>query len=98
MPVSLTNVNDQPRNLRVSGFTIKENSAKGTVVGKLSSTDEDVGQTITYSLSNSDSGRFTVKSNKNIVSAQDVNYETKTSHTIVVVGTDSGSPPMKVFS
>lgn len=94
--ISLTNINDQPRNLKLSGYTIKENSPKDTVVGTLSSTDEDVGQTVTYSLSDSDGGRFAIKNNKYIVSAQDVNYETTVSHKIVVVATDSGSPAMKV--
>jgi hypothetical protein len=48
--VSVTPVNDLPRNLAFSGTTIDAAAAAGTVIGQLSATDPD-GDPITYSVS-----------------------------------------------
>ncbi len=42
------------------GFTIAENSANGTVVGTVLTSDPDASNTYTYSLVNSASGRFAI--------------------------------------
>jgi protocadherin Fat 4 len=76
--------------------TITENSATGTVVGTLSSTDPDSGETFTYALVDVN-GDPVVDSNFEIVGNEirvkagaDLDYETATSHTLRVQVTDSG--------
>ncbi|XP_065192577.1 cadherin-23-like [Sycon ciliatum] len=96
LTIDATNVNDQPRNLQLNGYTIKEGSAIGTQVGSLSSSDEDVSQSTTYSLVDDDGGRFKISQNKFIVAAKVANFETQTSHHITVRATDNGSPALYV--
>ena len=64
--ITLKNINDRPRDLKISGFKVHENQPVGTVVGKFSGTDEDIGQHLSYSLDNDDYGR----SVQNILSCQ----------------------------
>ncbi|MEJ1162046.1 cadherin domain-containing protein, partial [Prosthecomicrobium sp. N25] len=63
--VDLTDVNDNgPSDILVSGGTIAENSAGGTVVATLSTVDADTGESFTYSLAGTDAGLFTVVGNE----------------------------------
>ena len=48
--IKVTNVNEQPTALSLSGLTIAENSATGTQVGTFSTTDVDAGDSHTYEL------------------------------------------------
>ncbi|XP_065191306.1 protein dachsous-like isoform X1 [Sycon ciliatum] len=96
LTIDTRNINDQPRNLQLAGYTIKEGSAIDTRVGTLSSSDEDIGQTVTYSIVDDDGGSFKVLQNKFIVAAKVANFETKTSHHITVKATDNGSPALYV--
>ena len=95
--ISLTNVNDQPRDLQLLGSTVEESSSKGTVVGTLTCADEDAGQRITFSLPEDDGGRFAIANNTYLVTAKDVDYEESSNHIVKVVATDNGSPAMKVW-
>ena len=58
--------------------------------------DEDASQSLTYSLTNDDNGRFRVDSQGNLYKAKDVDYETQTTHVIRAMVQDSGNPSMKV--
>lgn len=55
--ITLQDINDRPRNLQLSAFTLHENQPVGTVVGYLSGSDEDKLQHLTYVLSDDDKGR-----------------------------------------
>ncbi len=58
--------------------------------GSLSSTDEDVGDTFTYSISGgADAASFTI-SGANLVTASTFDYETKSSYSVQVRSTDAG--------
>lgn len=81
--------NHAPTNVAISGSTIKENSAAGTVIGTLSVTDSDAGDTHTLTLVDSAGGRFALSGNKIVVGGS-IDYEAATSHTIVVRATDAG--------
>ena len=81
--------NHAPTNVALSASSVKENSAAGTVVGTLSVTDPDAGDTETLTLINDAGGRFALSGNKLVVSGS-LDYEAATSHTIVVRATDAG--------
>ena len=63
---------------------------------RLTSRDEDVSQSATYSLTNDDSGRFKVDSQGRMYTAKNINHETQKRHVIRAMVTDNGNPPMKV--
>lgn len=95
LTIHIQDVNDQPRRLDLSHNEVLENEPVGTVIGNLSCLDEDVRQTITYSLTDDDSGMFKIVNNE-LQKAKSANYETSTSHSVVVVAKDNGSPSLKV--
>ena len=77
------------------GNTIPEDAPLGTAIGVLSASDEDVGQTMTYSVENKESVPFSVSGNSLVVDGP-LDYELEGSITVTVVGTDSGIPPLSV--
>ena len=63
---------------------------------RLTSRDEDVSQSATYSLTNDDNGRFKVDSQGRLYLAKNINHETQKRHVIRAMVKDNGNPPMKV--
>ena len=61
-----------------------------------SARDEDAGQSLTYSLTNGDNGRFRVDSQGRLFKAKDVDYETQNYHVISAKVLDNGNPSMGV--
>ncbi len=83
-------VNVAPTEISATGLSVDENSAGSTVVATLSATDADAGDTFTYSLLNDPSGLFLVVGDQIVVApGADIDYETVTSHDVVVQVTDS---------
>ena len=93
--VFLNDVNDKPRSLTIDNFKVKENSPKGTLVGRLNASDEDSGQKLTYTLTNSDNSKFYLKDNQ-LLKASSADYETKAKHLVTVKVTDNGKSPLWV--
>jgi VCBS repeat-containing protein len=59
--ITVVSVNDAPSAASMaSGGSVDENSANGTVVGVVTATDPDLGDTLTYSLVNNAGGRFAI--------------------------------------
>ncbi|WP_180981299.1 cadherin repeat domain-containing protein, partial [Cylindrospermopsis raciborskii] len=91
--INVTNVNEAPTDLTLSATTIAENQAIGTVVGNLSTTDPDTGNTFTYSLvtgtGSIDNSSFTIDGGQ-LKTAAAFNFETKNSYSIRVRSTDQG--------
>ncbi len=85
-------LNDTPTDISHTGGTINENSAVGTVVATLSSTDADSGipsETATYSITNDPSGYFEIVGNEvRVKTGASIDYESATSHNITVQVTD----------
>lgn len=83
-------VGNPPTDLQLNGNTVVEHSIAGTIIGTLSATDPDIGDTFTYSLIDSAGGRFTI-SGSNLVVDQSalVNFETNPSPSVTVMVTDS---------
>jgi hypothetical protein len=92
--INVTNVNEAPTNISLSNNTVAENAAVNTVVGTLSTSDPDVGDTHTYTLvsgdGSTDNASFNILGNSLRTSAV-FNYETKNSYTIRIRSTDAGS-------
>ena len=70
---------------------IPEN-VKDAIVGELSTVDDDLTQTFTYSLIDNTSGHFKVDG-RLLKTAEALDYEANTQFTIRIKTTDSGSPP-----
>ena len=58
LTVNVGNVNETPTDITLAGASVAENSAVGTVVGALSSTDPDAGDSATYTLVDDAGGLF----------------------------------------
>ncbi|MBE3117768.1 MAG: cadherin domain-containing protein, partial [Candidatus Atribacteria bacterium] len=91
--VNVTNANEAPTDIALSGNSVAENQPSGTAVGAFSTTDPDTGNTFTYSLvggtGSADNGVFSiVGSTLKTVAVFD--YETRTSYSIRVRSTDQG--------
>ncbi|WP_018898978.1 cadherin domain-containing protein [Rhizobium sp. 2MFCol3.1] len=84
-----------------SNNTVAEGAANGTVVGITANATDVNGGTVTYSLSDSASGRFAIDSTTGVVTVANgaqLNYESATSHSITVVASDpSGATTSKTF-
>ena len=85
--------NDVPTDLSLSANTVVENAANGTMVGTVSGTDPDSGDTKTYSFTDSAGGRFAINSSTGQITVADsslLDYESATNHSVTVRVTDAG--------
>ncbi len=80
--------NQAPTDISLSSASVAENSAIGAVVGALSATDPDAGDSLSYTLLDNAGGRFAI-SGSNLVVAGALDYEAATSHAVTVRVTDS---------
>ena len=88
--IHVKNVNEAPSDLSLSNNTIGENAAVNTVVGTLSTTDVDGGDTFTYTLAaGGDNDAFQVTGNQ-LVTKQTFDRTVKSTYTISVTTTDAG--------
>ena len=89
--ISVTNVNEIPTDISLSSASVAENQAINTVVGTLSTTDPDTGDTFTYALvsgtGDDDNGTFNLFGASLRTSAV-FDYEARTSYSIRVRTTD----------
>nr|MDQ3822838.1 cadherin domain-containing protein [Actinomycetota bacterium] len=92
--ITVTNANDAPSDVALSNASVNENEASGTNIGTLSSTDQDSGDTHTYSLvagaGDTDNASFQI-SGTTLKTNAVFNYEVKSSYSVRVRTTDSGS-------
>ncbi len=94
--------NNAPTDLILSSQTIAENQVIGTLIGSLSTTDSDTGDSHTYSLvtgtGDTDNSSFSI-TNDQLLSAEVFDFETKSSYSIRI-RTDDGNGGIyeKVFT
>ncbi|PJE01524.1 MAG: hypothetical protein CK429_35370 [Mycobacterium sp.] len=89
--INVADVNEAPEALALDGQAVLENSAAGTLVGTLSATDPDSGDLLTFALADDAGGLFEIVDNEVRVAAGAVlDFETATSHDIVVDVSDAG--------
>ncbi|MEP1142258.1 MAG: LamG-like jellyroll fold domain-containing protein [Henriciella sp.] len=85
--VDVVDVNEAPSDLALDGATIDENDA-GAVIGNLSSTDPDAGDTITYSVSDD---RFEIVDGQlQLADGVSFDHETTDSVDVEIIATDEG--------
>jgi hypothetical protein len=90
--VTVTNVNEAPTGMAVSGGAVAENASAGTLVASIAGADPDAGETLAYSLVDDAGGRFSidpVSGQINVASAAQLDFEAATSHSVVVRVTDA---------
>ena len=88
--LGITIINEAPTAIALSATAINENDA-GAVVGTLTTTDADSGDTHIYSLSGTDASSFEVVSGQlKLKSSVSADYEVKSSYAVTVTATDSG--------
>jgi len=98
--ITILNADDPPTDIQLSNTSIEENQPISTIVGIMTTTDEDVGDTFTYTLvpGFSDNASFVV-SNANLESAAIFSRSVKSSYSIKLRTTDSkGSSFDKAFT
>ena len=95
--INLSDVNEAPV-VNDQTFTIAENSANGTVVGTIVSTDPDAGQTRSYAVTGgTGQTAFLVNATTGQITVADstlLDFETTPSFILNVTVTDSGSPQL----
>ncbi len=85
-PTEVTDADEAPD-------AVAEGAANGTVVGVTAFADDVGASALTYSLLDDAGGRFAIDAASGVVTVADgtlIDYETETSHEIVVAATDSG--------
>ncbi len=100
--ISITNVNEAPTDISLSGNSVAENQAIGTPVGSFSTTDPDSGNTFTYTLvtgtGSTDNASFQIVGGVLKTNAV-FNYEVKNSYSIRVQSVDQGGLAVeKIFT
>lgn len=74
---------------------IIENSVNGTVVGRVTATDQDIGDTISYSIvGGTGSSAFSINSTTGVITVANstlLNYESVTTYTLDIRATDNGT-------
>jgi hypothetical protein len=87
--IAITDINEEPTQLTISASSMPENASSGTLVGVLSTTDPDAGDAFTYTLADSDGGRFKLVGEQLLVDDGTLlDFEGAASHTIRVRTTD----------
>lgn len=91
--ITSINVNEAPTAIQLSNSLFSENCVSGTLIGSLTSSDEDTGDTHTYALVSgtncSDNSLFSISGNSLLTSGA-FNYEQKNSFNLCIQTQDSG--------
>ncbi|MCG7392258.1 cadherin domain-containing protein [Microvirga sp. ACRRW] len=83
--------NAAPTDIALSSRSVLENAGNGTIIGDLSATDPNAGDTFTYTLVNDADGRFEIFGGKiRVKDGSRLDFENATSHVIKVRVTDKG--------
>lgn len=88
--------NSQPLGILLSSRFIPENSPANTVIGRLTTVDNDEKQLFTYTLIDG-AGVFNVDNSAGtLLLIGDVDYERQSVYTVCLMSTDSGVPQLSV--
>ncbi|MDA9184442.1 LamG domain-containing protein, partial [Flavobacteriaceae bacterium] len=101
LSLDVNDVNEAPTDIGLSANAVDENLTSGTVVGGLSTTDVDSGDTHTYTLvsgaGDTDNASFSI-SGANLLTNTALDYETKSSYNIRVQTSDGTDSYQKAFT
>jgi len=105
LEINITNVNKAPTDINLSNDNVYENKSPGTLVGALSTTDPDIGDTFTYTFTDTqnypDNDAFVIggASTKKLFTAITYDFETKNNYVIKIQSADNyGATYAKVFN
>ncbi|MCB2213855.1 tandem-95 repeat protein [bacterium] len=91
--ITVHDINQSPTDIQLSNQSIFENEGVDEPIGDLSTTDQDLGDTFTYSLvagfGDEGNGAFYIVNNQ-LLAAQDFNFEEQDSYSVRIRSTDSG--------
>jgi ELWxxDGT repeat protein len=91
--VNVTNVNEDPTDIGLSSSLVAENAGANAIVGTLSTTDVDAGNTFTYSLvagsGDGDNAAFDISGDA-LRATNSFDFETKASYTVRIRSVDQG--------
>ncbi|XP_041351068.1 protocadherin Fat 4-like [Gigantopelta aegis] len=98
MVVMVKDVNEKPVSVHLTSNMIAEASTPDTLVGHLVTVDPDnvnsIRQNFTYSLTNSDEGRFKIREDQLLVKDPKFDFDVKQTSLVKVKVTDNGLPPL----
>ena len=96
--IFVSDVNEPPTNMAFSRLSVPENQPIGTVVGTLTTTDPDSGESTSYEiLPGADSASFAIVDNR-LTTAAVFDYESKVNYSITVRAHDGGNSLDKPFT
>jgi Ca2+-binding RTX toxin-like protein len=90
--IAIVDQNDAPDGVSLQGGTVAENVPAGTLVATVAGHDPDVGDSVTYSLSDNAGGRFVIDPNTGaivVAIGAVLDYEQQKNYSVTVVVTDS---------
>ena len=90
--INLTDVNETPTDLTLTGGVVAENAVNGATVGVIAAADVDLGDTASFQLTNDADGRFAIDTDTGAITVADasqLNFEDAASHQIAVEVTDA---------
>ena len=95
--IAVTDVNEAtnhaPTSATLTGGSIAENAANGSVVGSVAGVDPDAGAVLNYTLTDNAGGRFAINATTGQITVANgtlLNFESATQHNITVRVTDQG--------
>jgi VCBS repeat-containing protein len=88
--ITTNSANDTPTDIALSANAVPENSSSGTVIGNLTASDPDTGDSFAFTLLDSAGGLFGINGTSLVVTGA-LDYEEATSHDITVRVTDSAN-------
>jgi Ca2+-binding RTX toxin-like protein len=90
--IDVTDVNEQPLLQSLSSNRVIEGTADGTVVGTVLAIDTDIGDTLSYALTDDAGGRFAIDPDSGVITVADgtlLDYDAAAQHDIEVTVTDA---------
>lgn len=88
--IKLTNVNEAPTDIALTGGTVAETALVGDVVGTLAMIDPDADKSAKFELTSNPNGLFAIVGNEVRLAKAQLDFETTTSFDIKVKATDGG--------
>ena len=88
--INVNAVNDAPEAIALEKNTVLENQPPGTLVGVLTTTDADKGDTFSYELARDGSRDNFKLSGSNLITRQSFDFEETATYTLTIQTTDSG--------
>ena len=95
--LTIRNVNEPPTLIGLTGVSVSENEPSGTVVGRLSTVDDDIKNDAgdasdfhTYTLGGVEGGLFSIRDDNELVTVAQFDFEAKPSYEIDITSRDVG--------